>query len=231
MAGDERVRHCTLCDLNVYNFAAMTRDEVRELLMRTEGRVCARLYRRADGTLLTRDCPTGLRALRRRLSGFASTVMAALLSVAALASGCATDGRLFKRGSKVQLEVERVASAEHAAFSGVVQDQTGTRLPGVTVTVRNEVAKSERAAVTDSQGTFALAALDEGSYRVEVRLEGLEPAIVSHLALKDGEVTRAKVVLRFDPTESIVVGAIVADPFTAMGTTTFTKELIDKLPM
>ena len=28
MAGDERVRHCTLCSLNVYNFAEMTRDEV-----------------------------------------------------------------------------------------------------------------------------------------------------------------------------------------------------------
>src|SRR5229473_6883076 len=54
MAGDERVRHCTLCSLNVYNFAEMTCDEVRELLMRTEGRVCARLYRRADGTVLTR---------------------------------------------------------------------------------------------------------------------------------------------------------------------------------
>jgi len=52
--------------LNVYNFAEMTRDEVRDLLARTEGRVCARLYRRADGTVLTRDCPTGLRALRRR---------------------------------------------------------------------------------------------------------------------------------------------------------------------
>jgi len=91
MAGDERVRHCTLCDLNVYNFAEMTGDEVRELLVRTEGRVCARLYRRVDGTLLTRDCPSGLRALPRRVSGFASSVMAALLSVAALASGCATD--------------------------------------------------------------------------------------------------------------------------------------------
>jgi hypothetical protein len=57
MAGDERVRHCTLCSLNVYNFAEMTREEVRELLARTEGRVCARLYRRAGGTVLTRDCP------------------------------------------------------------------------------------------------------------------------------------------------------------------------------
>src|SRR5204863_4095976 len=78
MAGDERVRHCTLCSLNVYNFAEMTRDEVRELLVRTEGRVCARLYRRADGTVLTRDCPAGLRALRRRASRAAAALLALL---------------------------------------------------------------------------------------------------------------------------------------------------------
>src|SRR5215210_6176183 len=57
MSGDERRRHCTLCDLSVYNFAEMTGEEIRELLVRSEGRLCARLYRRADGTLLTRDCP------------------------------------------------------------------------------------------------------------------------------------------------------------------------------
>src|SRR5436190_6844716 len=85
MAGDERVRHCTLCSLNVYNFAEMTRDEVRELLVRTEGRVCARLYRRTDGTVLTRDCPTGLRAIRQRASRIAAAVIAALLSLPALA--------------------------------------------------------------------------------------------------------------------------------------------------
>src|SRR5260370_29655259 len=87
MAGDERVRHCTLCSLNVYNFAEMTRDEVRELLMRTEGRVCARLYRRADGTVLTRDCPTGLRAMRLRASRVAAALVAALCSLPAFAFG------------------------------------------------------------------------------------------------------------------------------------------------
>src|SRR3954447_1868937 len=76
MAGDERVRHCTLCGLHVYNFAEMTRAEVRDLLARTEGRVCARLYRRADGTVLTRDCPTGLRAMRQRASRVAAALVA-----------------------------------------------------------------------------------------------------------------------------------------------------------
>src|SRR3954449_6188431 len=90
MAGDDRVRYCSLCSLNVYNFSQMTRDEVRELLLRSEGRVCGRLYRRADGTILTRDCPTGLRALRQRASRAAAAVVAALLSLPSLAFGTTT---------------------------------------------------------------------------------------------------------------------------------------------
>lgn len=228
MAGDERIRHCALCDLNVYNFAAMTRDEIRELLVRAEGRVCARLYRRADGTLLTRDCPTGLRALRRRLSGWANTAMAMLVSITALASGCATDDRW--RRSKVQIEVEQAAKAEYATFTGVVTGVDGIPLPGVTVMVRDEVSKHERAVVTDSHGTFALAPLNEGSYRVEVTLDGLKPAIVKHLALKKGEVARARVALLVDGL--VALGELAVDPSPSpAGSTTFTKELIDKLPM
>src|SRR5579872_1223747 len=62
MAGDERVRHCSECKLNVYNLSAMTRVEAEELLQRREGRLCVRYYRRKDGTILTQDCPRGLRA-------------------------------------------------------------------------------------------------------------------------------------------------------------------------
>lgn len=60
MTGTDQVRHCGQCSKNVYNFKDMTRPEIADLLMSTEGRVCGRLYRRKDGTLLTADCPVGL---------------------------------------------------------------------------------------------------------------------------------------------------------------------------
>jgi hypothetical protein len=62
MAGDERVRSCAKCKLNVYALEHLTVDEARALIRRTEtGRVCARFYRRFDGTLLTKDCAKGFR--------------------------------------------------------------------------------------------------------------------------------------------------------------------------
>jgi hypothetical protein len=67
MAGDERVRFCGQCQKNVYNLSDMSRDEAEALVQGAEGRLCVRMYRRADGTVLTSDCPEGaLRKQRRR---------------------------------------------------------------------------------------------------------------------------------------------------------------------
>ena len=68
MDGDERMRRCGECRLDVYNVSDMTRDEALELVRERQGRLCVRLYRRPDGTVLTRDCPVGLRAWRWRVA-------------------------------------------------------------------------------------------------------------------------------------------------------------------
>ena len=82
MVGDERVRFCGQCQKHVYNFSAMTPQEIAAVVREKEGRLCARFYRRADGTMLTADCPLGTgrywRQIKTRL--FAS---AALIAVAA----------------------------------------------------------------------------------------------------------------------------------------------------
>ena len=68
MYGDERKRFCADCKLNVYNLSDMTRNEAENFLMASEGRVCVRYFRRADGTVLTKDCPVGWRAVERKVS-------------------------------------------------------------------------------------------------------------------------------------------------------------------
>jgi len=233
MAGDERVRHCTLCSLNVYNFAEMTRDEVRALILRTEGRVCARLYRRADGTVITRDCPTGMRAMRRRASRVAAALIAALCSLPAFAFGAKAGEkpRLKTHGSRVKLEIERVATSQPAVFTGVVREEAGDPIRGVTITIRGETATRVFTAVTDIHGAFNITPLDDGLYRVEVTLPGFREAKMEHLQLKAGEVTHASVALRLDLTTTITLGR-VADPLImndGVGVR-FSQDFINKLP-
>ena len=59
MEGDDRVRFCGECELNVYNLSSMTEDEALKLVEEREGRLCVRFYQREDGTVLTSDCPVG----------------------------------------------------------------------------------------------------------------------------------------------------------------------------
>src|SRR5213082_2196551 len=79
MVGDERMRYCGQCNLHVYNLSGMTRKEAESLIANAEGRLCLRFYRRADGTILTRNCPVGLRALKRRVSRTAGAMLSAVL--------------------------------------------------------------------------------------------------------------------------------------------------------
>ena len=78
MSGDDRVRHCGDCKLDVYDISTMSRTEAQEFLAsRTgAGRTCIRFFRRADGRLLTRDCPVGVRAAWRKMSWAAAALLA-----------------------------------------------------------------------------------------------------------------------------------------------------------
>lgn len=66
MRGDDRKRHCDACDLDVHNLSEMTRAEIEALVMNSEGRICAQIRRRLDDTIITKDCPVGLAAVRER---------------------------------------------------------------------------------------------------------------------------------------------------------------------
>ncbi len=79
MIGNERARFCAQCNLNVYNLSSMTKSEAESFIARNEGSVCVRFYRRRDGSIITDNCPVGLRAIRRRMSYLARAVASAVL--------------------------------------------------------------------------------------------------------------------------------------------------------
>src|SRR5215210_58979 len=68
MRGDDRVRFCDSCSKSVYNLSDLTAAEASDLILESERGICLRLYLRADPTVLTADCPVGIRrAVRGRL--------------------------------------------------------------------------------------------------------------------------------------------------------------------
>ncbi|MEJ7848771.1 MAG: hypothetical protein WKF92_11855 [Pyrinomonadaceae bacterium] len=78
MYGSDRKRFCGECKLNVYNLSDMTRREAENLLLNSEGRLCVKFFRRADGTVLTKNCPVGWQAVKARVSKTAAAVFSLL---------------------------------------------------------------------------------------------------------------------------------------------------------
>lgn len=81
MYGNDRRRFCADCGLNVYNLTAMSKAEAESLLLNAEGRVCVRVYRRRDGSVITSDCPVGFAAMRRKAVRFVSAGASVVFSL------------------------------------------------------------------------------------------------------------------------------------------------------
>ncbi|HEV7905143.1 MAG TPA: hypothetical protein VGO96_14980 [Pyrinomonadaceae bacterium] len=80
MHGNERVRFCGECSMNVYNLSNMSKKDAEALILNAEGRLCVRYYNRSDGTILTQNCLVGLQAFKRRVSGISKAIASSVLS-------------------------------------------------------------------------------------------------------------------------------------------------------
>lgn len=105
MTGDDKMRLCGQCNKHVLNAIEMTDEEVLDAFARMASgqRVCMQLYRRSDGTFLTKDCPVGLAkklaAGARRAAAWISGGLSLLLSLAGVA-GAQTASQSGAAGKK-----------------------------------------------------------------------------------------------------------------------------------
>jgi hypothetical protein len=85
MVGNGRVRHCAKCSKEVFNISNMSRSDAELFLLDRAGAggACVTFYRRSDGTILTPDCPVGVR-IRRRADAVVAVVTAAFLGALAV---------------------------------------------------------------------------------------------------------------------------------------------------
>ena len=110
MVGDDRVRFCTSCEKNVYNLSAMLMNEAEQLLAeRTGGDLCVRFYQRADGTVMTQDCPVGVKKKQRKklalaVAGAGALAAAALFHHREQTHQLGATGTIIPTGSGAALE-------------------------------------------------------------------------------------------------------------------------------
>lgn len=100
MTGNDRQRFCGACELNVYNLSGMTRIEAERLILSAEGRLCVRFFRRADGTVITQDCPVGWARIKKRATIMISAVASMMFTFFSALGLMSFAGR-FERSAEV----------------------------------------------------------------------------------------------------------------------------------
>jgi hypothetical protein len=239
MTGDDQKRHCSLCDLHVYNISEMSRKEAAALITGSEGRICARLFRRADGTIITRDCPVGLRAVRRKLAKTTTAVFTAILSLATMVMG--QKPKPGKNSCMNQVKITRKVSdsADAGTFTLTILDSSGASVPGADVELTEGAAKPESGVAKESphftsneEGLVTIDGLKPAAYNLQIKSPGFTPFQFTQMNVSARELVNMEITLTVAD-GGVTMGVLVlSSPLIDRppGTTIITREMIDKFP-
>lgn len=228
MTGDERVRHCNSCQLNIYNTAEMTAREVERLIERREGRLCIRLYRRADGNVLTKDCPVGLRAVRKRLGRYATAGFASILSLFSTSYGRIVGFAYPSSPNSVAFNWQ-----QEGELSGTLLDPNGAVVAGASVRLFRQKQDEAGKAQTNSEGIFKFRNLTQGVYRIEIKAQGFKKTVIQNVRVVADKPTDVQINLEVAE-GSVTVGIFAEEPLidvtSSSVTTVITKRKLETIP-
>lgn len=140
--------------------------------------------------------------------------------------------------SAILLLVTAVSAAAGQATTaniiGQVKDESGSVLPGVTVTATSPVLQVPSVTtVTDTQGDYRLASLPIGTYSVEYELAGFQAVKHDGLRLTIGFTVKQDVTLKVGSLEETITvsgASPVVDVTSTAAATEFTRETLEAIP-
>ena len=128
----------------------------------------------------------------------------------------------------------RVFAQEDAGIIGVVTDESGAVLPGVTVTVTSPALQvPSMTSVTDAKGEFRITPLPIGTYMVEYSLSGFQGVKREGVRLTVGFTAKVDAQLKVGALEETITvsgASPVVDVKSTTTTTQLTRETIELLP-
>ena len=137
----------------------------------------------------------------------------------------------------IVLFLRAIAFAQTQATTGVIEglvvDETGAVIPGVTVTVRNTATNYEQVVVTNPEGRFRVPLLPVGPYRVTATLSGFANSVREGLELSLGQSINLSLPMRQSQlAEAIVVTgeAPIVETTRTAGSVRIDNDAVEGLP-
>lgn len=226
MRGNDQVRFCSHCALSVHNLSAMTRQQAKVLVKKSEGRLCVRYYRRPDGKV--QAVTDKLHNIKRRASRIAAGAFSATLSLSASVAAQTSPTVEPSTATNIQVASWQAGkrpveqSGPDVALAGTVIDPSGAVIPGATITLIDENTKQEQVGKTDDEGTFQFRALPSGNYSLKVESPGFQPKEINGLSLRPNEARQLELMLDIG---AVAGGGMIALPIDAFVSAAFRDDL------
>jgi carboxypeptidase family protein/ankyrin repeat protein len=170
MTGNDEVRFCKHCNLDVHNLSQMTRSQAQRLVGRSNGRLCVRYHQDPTGRPLMLPVRQRLHRIGRRASRLAAGAFTATLSVT---SAVAQNSPSCKSGLLNPPATQAsVRWGLGSSVVGTITDQNGAVIPGATISVMNQETKQTLYTSTDFTGEFRIDGLEGGSYTLSIAAPG-----------------------------------------------------------
>jgi len=91
-----------------------------------------------------------------------------------------------------------------ASIQGTVTDASGASVPNATVTVHNQNTGEERTTQTDASGSYLVPSLTVGTYRVEVKAQGMQTMVANSLPVEVSSIVRQDFSLKIAATSETI---------------------------
>src|SRR4051794_39472354 len=121
-----------------------------------------------------------------------------------------------------------------AVIEGIITDQSGAALPGVSVDVRNSDTNLARTLVSDRDGRFVALQLPPGRYTVTLKLSGFSTMVQENVQATVGQAVRLAPVMqvsRLNETVTVNAQAATVDTARTSSATTLNETAIRSTPI
>jgi hypothetical protein len=124
--------------------------------------------------------------------------------------------------------------ATQTALVGTVTDQSGSVLPGATITAVNVATQDKYEAVTNAEGRYNIQFVRIGTYEIRITLAGFQTSVATGVSVTTNQIARTDAVLRIgEVAESVTVAAtaLLLATDSASVKQTISERAVEDLPL
>jgi carboxypeptidase family protein/ankyrin repeat protein len=203
MTGNDQIRFCKHCDLDVHNLSQMTRSQAQRLIDRSNGRLCVRYHHDSAGQPLTLPVRQKLHRIGQRTSRIAAGAFTATLSVTSAVAQNSTSSQSanWNPPNAAQQDTRWTLGS---SIVGTITDQNGAVISGATIFLSNDDMSVSLYVSTDLNGQFKIESLQLGVYNLRIEAPGFAAEQTAAVYLQANGETRVDRMLSIAKIEETV---------------------------